>query len=462
MTSRLNPTVGLVILLLVHAVLVGGCGSHAASMVSVRESLMAGDTAQALDEFNHRKKKDSDLLYLLEHAYLLHLNGQWEESNRLFESAEQLSDELYTRSISRHAAALITSDNVLPYRGFFYELQLVQYYRALNYLAIDQPEDALVEARKANFSLEQYAGKEEGQATVRQNAFMHYMTGLIYESQGEVNDAIISFRDAYRLYNEQDSVSVPEWLDEDYYAAAEYLGLAEETTALIERRPTVGERSAAGDENNLVVLFELGFVPHLEAVDIILPIFESTNDEGDPWDRAGWYVDEYGTDIYSYAHGGRKLDRVLRFSIPRLVSLPPVVASCELLLPDGESVAAQPVIDLEAVARTEFENRLPGVLLRTIARAIAKEAARKGAKHEGGVVAGKLVNILNVATEQADTRSWILLPARVDLVKAAVPPGPQTLLARTMDAGGDVVDEWTVEIEARRGETQFISLRSFQ
>jgi hypothetical protein len=434
-------------------------------MVRVRESLIAGNTTQALEEFNKRKKKDSDLLYLLERGYLLHLNGQWEESNQVFERAEEVADDLYTRSISRHAAALVTSDNVLPYRGSFYELQLVQYYRALNYLALGQPDGALVEARKANYNLEQYAGAEEGSATVRQNAFMHYMTGLLYESQGEVNDAVVSFRDAYGLYSEPASVNpraAPEWLDEDYYAAAKHLGLAEETAALIERSPTVEERSAGGDENNLVVFFESGFVPHREAVDIFLPIYESDDDDPDHRDRADWYVDEYGSDIYSYSHRNVKLDRVLRFSIPRLVSSPAEVVGFELILPDGRLIAAEPALDLEQVARAEFNDRLPGILLRTIARAIAKELARKGAKGEGGTLAGALVNILNVATEQADTRSWIFLPARVDLVKAAVPPGTQTLTARALDGGGGVVDEWTVEVEARRGETQLISLRSFR
>lgn len=467
MILRLNQMAGLVTfaLVLAQALLLGGCASHSVTMVKVRESLIAGNTALALEEFNQQKKKDSDLLYLLERGYLLHLNGQWEESNLAFESAERRADELYTRSITRNAAALITSDNVLPYRGSFYELQLVQYYRALNYLALGRPDEALVEARKSNFMLEQYSGVEEGQATARRNAFMHYMTGLLYESQGEVNDAIVSFRDAYRLYNEQSAgnpMAVPEWLDEDYYSAAEHLGLTEETAALVARRPTVGERSAAGDENNLVIFFESGFVPHREPVDIILPFFEAGDDDSDPWKRANWYVDEYGSDIYAYKHPAVKLDKVLRFSFPRLVDSPAEVSRCELLLPYGKSVAAEQMIDLGAVAHAEFNDRLPGILLRTVARAIAKEVARKGAKDEGGVLAGAMVNIFNVATEKADTRGWDFLPARVDLVKAAVPPGPQTLVARAIDKGGAVVDEWTVEIEARRGDTQFISLRSFR
>ena len=70
-----------------------------------------------------------------------------------FEAAERRADELYTRSLSGEAAALLTSDLALPYRGTPCELQLIHYYRALNYLALDLPDDALVEARKANFSL---------------------------------------------------------------------------------------------------------------------------------------------------------------------------------------------------------------------------------------------------------------------------------------------------------------------
>ena len=135
--------------------LAAGCASHSLDMAAVRASLLAGDVPAAVQQFESRKASKSNLLYLFERGWILHTAGRWEESNQAFEAAEQRADELFTRSISREALALATTDLALPYRGMPYELQVVQYYRALNYLALGQPQEALVEARKANYLLQQ-------------------------------------------------------------------------------------------------------------------------------------------------------------------------------------------------------------------------------------------------------------------------------------------------------------------
>ena len=60
-------------------------------------------------------------------------------------------------------------------------------------------------------------------------------------------------------------------------------------------------------------------------------------------------------------------------------------------------------------------------MLKTVARALAKDAAREGAK-DADEGLGWLVNIVNVATEQADTRGWILLPGQFHMLKATAQP----------------------------------------
>jgi hypothetical protein len=453
-----------VVLLLAGAILLPGCASHSRDLAAVRASLLSGDVPQAVAEFEKQDGKDNDLLWLLERGYMLHLGGQWEESNQAFEAAELRSEELYTKSVSRQAAALLTSDLALPYRALPYELQMVQYYRALNYLELGLRDDALVEARKANQLLAELSEKDPDEAATRENAFLYYFTGLLYESEGEINDAIVSLRDADTTYasSRQDfGVTAPSWVGEDYFAAADYLGLEDETEKLVASDSTVVTRSRAHDENNLVVFFESGFVPYREAADITLPIFDTSGNKADPWDRATRYTHRYGSRIYTYRAGTVEVDHVLRFAFPYLVDPPSLLGYCELTLPDGQVLRAQPALDLGAVAHAEFQDRIPGMLLKTIARAFAKETARKQAKKQDTAL-GWVVNAINVATEQADTRSWIFLPRRIDLVKAAVPPGTDTVIARFRDFSGKILDEWTLEVTSAPGETQFVSVRSFQ
>ncbi len=462
--------------LLAACALLAGCAAHVADLAPVRAALLNRDVPTAVAEFEKGKHRNNDLLYLLEKGYLTHLAGRWDESNDAFEQAELRAEELYTRSLSQESGALLTSDLVLPYRGTPYELQMVQYYRALNYLQRGEPDEALVEARKANENLARYADKnekdEEGKAdeTLRQDAFLQYVTGLLYESEGEANDAAVAFRDAARHYRDDEAafgLRPPSWLAEDFYAAARRVGRDSEADSLAATDAELPMRSDAHGDANLVVFFETGFVPYRDAVDITLPIFASDAKSGDDDKNsvasvpATRYVDEYGDDIYAYRADRVHLDHVLRFAFPQLVDVPSSVRVCEMTLPDGGTARGERALDLAGVARTEFNRRLPKILLKTVARALAKEWTRKKAKKKDAVF-GWIVNSINVLTEQADTRGWIFLPGRIDVLKARIPEGQHTMAIRFLDDAGVAVEEGSLEVTIEKGRTTFASIRSFQ
>lgn len=465
-------------LLWVVALAIGtGCASHSHDLVLVRQALLEDNVPGALEEFEKQKERKSDLLYLLERGYMLHLAGRWQESNVAFEAAERRFEELYTKSFSRQAISLISSDLALPYRSTPFEMQLVQYYRAMNYMALGQPDEALVEARKANHILKSYEPGNDSAS--RQDAFLQYVTGLLYESQAEVNDAIVSFRESARLYETQQEEAgwpPPRWLNEDYFAAAEHLKLSNELDVLLQKDSTVATRATAHDGNNLVLFFEAGFVPFKEPVDITFPVFDDVDDDdGDKKDEkkkkkkrrarhnkvAGRYVHDYGDNVYSYRHNEVELDHFLRFSFPELVDAPRQVYSCELQLENGKIVGAVPAMNLAAISRQDFKDRIPGILLKTVARALVKEAARKTAKKEDEAL-GWLVNIVTSSLEQADTRGWIFLPGQIFMLKAHLKPGPQVLTMRFLGQDGAVIDEKTLDLDMAPNRVEFVSVRSFR
>mgnify|MGYP002063766491 CR=1 FL=1 len=63
----------------------------------------------------------------------------WFPAREAFAAAERLSDDLYTKSISEGAFSLISNDNAISYRARPYEMAMVPYFRALNYLALGLP-----------------------------------------------------------------------------------------------------------------------------------------------------------------------------------------------------------------------------------------------------------------------------------------------------------------------------------
>lgn len=447
---------------------IAGCATHSESLTKVRESLLAGQTEAAYREFVKKEKKD-DLLYLIERGYLAHEAGHYDTSNVYFDQAELLAEELYTKSISGELASLVTSDNVLPYRGYPHELVLIHYYRAFNYLKLGQRDEALVEARKANQRLSELQDEKEGKSTYKNDAFMQYFTAMLYESEGEHNDAVVAYRDAYRGYDDYAKlygVKPPPGLVSDLHASLSRIGAADEAGVLMELFPSLEKEAQLRMRANAVVLIETGFTPYLDAVNITIPVFDDKDSKyrgckGCEDEYAGVLVSRYGEDIYAWRRHDLTLDHVLHFSFPQMVDFPSEAHSVSISCSVGSSLPPTLVEPIDAIARKSFNERIPKLLLKTIARALVKEFARTRAKKEDKAL-GVLVNVLNVATERADTRTCLFLPKSIWMVPMELPPGDHTLEVLIRGRGGAEIERLPVKISAPKSGIAFARVRSFR
>ncbi|HZF67412.1 MAG TPA: hypothetical protein VEZ47_05215, partial [Gemmatirosa sp.] len=117
---------------------------------------------------------------------------------------------------------------------------------------------------------------------------------------------------------------------------------------------------------------------------------------------------------------------------------------------DGATMA---VGDVSRALAGDFRRDRPARLARLLARAALKRslAAQAGRKHEE---IGQLASLLASATEQADTRSWHLLPGTIEVVRLRVPAGTRPL---TASVGGRVVP--LGEVSVRAGAITFVGTR---
>ncbi len=429
---------------------------------------MQGDSNAAYREFSKKEKKD-DLLYLIERGYLAHEAGHYDTSNIYFDRAELRAEELYTKSISGEIASLVTSDNILPYRGYPHELVLIHYYRAFNYLKLGKVESALVEARKANQRLTQLQDEKEGKSTYKNDAFMQYFTAMLYDSEGEHNDAVVAYRDAYRGFDEYAKLygaKPPPGLVSDLHASLQRIGAVDEAGVLLERFPALEKESQLRMRTNAVVFVETGFTPYLDAVNITIPIFEekdsryrNCNDCEDEY--AAVIVDRYGNDIYAWRRRDLSLDHVLHFSFPMMVDFPTEAYSVEVVAPVGRAMPPTLAEPIDAIAKKSFNEKIPKILIKAVARALVKEFARTRAKKEDAAL-GALVNIFNIATERADTRSCLFLPNAIWMVQAELPPGTHQLDVIIRSRNGTEVDRMPVTITTRKDGIAFERVRSFR
>jgi hypothetical protein len=129
-----------------------------------------------------------------------------------------------------------------------------------------------------------------------------------------------------------------------------------------------------------------------------------------------------------------------------------------------ESIEARGVLveDVEGTALVTFEAEQKTILLRTVARALLKYLAHRSAKKKADFL-GDLVNLLNVVTERADTRSWETLPNQIFLVRMPLPAGTHDVTLSFLDeANRRVRTETLRDVKIYENGKTFLNYRTFE
>jgi hypothetical protein len=411
-----------------------GCSSYDRRSLVIRDAMMRADYETALDEVDKIDKSGSELLYCYEKGLILHERGEWVESNRLFERAEQVLDELYTRSITREVAAVTVSETIVKYRGDPFEAVMVNYYKLLNYLSLGEIEDALVECRRLNARLQMI--HDAGETYFVDDPFLQYLTGLVYERGGEWDNAGVSFRAAIEHSGApgDSSAVAPAWYYCDAAANAAALGDAGLARSYQAHAACDPPPAASG---RVAVLVEYGSVARKVETGFTVPIFEN-----DDCDESG-FTNELANRRGVVYDDPPEVKYWLRVALPALQIDPPApLRTVVRATPLGEGGRGEPVVveavcveDLDRLAARAFAEKEATVVLRAIARALAKYLAKESAD-DADEGLGVLVNILGVVTEVADTRSWTTLPRAIELARLDLEPGTYRVEAEVFDAAG--------------------------
>jgi hypothetical protein len=443
------------ILLLSGPLLLAACAPRTSHYAQIDQFVLQGNYDQALTVMNDNRDGYSDrdaALFLMEQGILAHYAGRYEESNRHLARAEIILEQLYTRSISKQAASFVINDNTIPYRGEDFEDAMLNLFMALNYVGLSQWEDALVEARKVDSKLNLINSRyEDDQKNVyKEDAFIRFLMGVLYEADGEINDAFISYRKAAEIfrsdYEPNYRVSAPAFLIEKMYLAAGALDFKQEMESIRQRYP----RIVAGiktDQSERAEVYCIHF-----------------NGKGPEKIEENWVA--VMPDGY-----------VLKVAYPKFQQRYYGIAEATIRLRDQQDERrytgrTELMEDIDAIARLNLKNRLGRIKAKAIARATSKYLATKATasyvkqqNQDYGAAAALLVqiagNIASAASEQADTRHWRLLPAQIRIGRLVLPPGVYAGQIDFTDKNGNVLstrDIKTFKIEA--GQTYFITHRT--
>jgi len=442
------------------------------NLISSENYLIA---AQKVEEQKEKAySKNERLLYYLDLGILYHLAGEYEKSNEYFEKAENTVDELFTKSISKEAASLLTSDYARPYDGEVFERILINVIRALNYLFLNQMDEALVEARKVDHKLSVYKNAYGGKLTYSEDAFVRYLMGMIYENSGELNDAFISYRNAlysYKSYAANYNTPAPPELYGDVVRVAKAMRFDDEIEELKKDFGQLKERKIKKGHGEIVLIHMNGLAPKKTEYTI-----QVAYGNGLVYVRSSEISTDEQADVNKALNiaGSIAADTNISIAFPKFEKRPFRIKSSSIEIEGrNESTETHLVENVEEIAIKDMEDKIGRIYARTVARAIIKytlayaggAGAGKVAEHFGGETVGKITGFLAKkafaaaasATEEADKRSWQILPAQFRIGRVILPEGSYTIHLILKDQYGNPVGRKTIrDVNVKDGKKTFL------
>jgi hypothetical protein len=366
---------------------------------------------------------------------------------------------------------------------------------ALNYLEMDDLQGALVECRRLDEVFRELDARYEDDGRYQEDGFIRYLSGLIYEAMGHMDDARVDFRLAVGAYEGRrgsetglptpsglewsldrredpwwpaDRTVIPDMAGESGGAEADPESAA---VAVPDTVPIPARTWTREPLTEIIVVIDSGWAPYKVEKSVEVPIHRAL--------------------VPEELRGRTNLAAFVKVAYPEFVSPPGAGVPFRAGVDDASGQydspqAAEKVQDLDALARQVLERRKAAVILRSTLRATAKQVALARAKHEReenrdkdsdkrpityvdpddgnlltaifGWLFENLATRAVAETEQADTRSWVLLPAEIWIARIPVEPGEYDVMVQALD-GSEPISVGRVSVS--RGEKAFRSARFF-
>ncbi len=401
-----------------------GCRTYATKTEAVRSAWTAGNVDRAVSEFTRRAESSdrrNEVIWRLEQGTALRVASQYRESTRAFEIAEERMAEYANRArvrVGAEAMAAATTPANLPYEGRAYDRIMAATYRALNHLALGEPEAARPALIRA-YQYQQDAVAENARRIERAqeeaassgNAAVIERTVESPQFQASI-DQVLAPAAALQPYAEYVNPFTV-WLDGIFFMAqAQDLSDLERARVSLQRALQFSpgnrfvredleacERLLRGEPHEPVtyVIFATGRAPVREQVRIDVPIlFANVSYIGTAWP-------------------------VLR---------PQAGHALTLGIEAGASrMTTELVASMDRVIARDFEDTKSALITRTLASTLAKGVAafvvNEAASQQDDAL-GALVRIATLAYQAsvniADTRTWTTLPKEFQVARMPTPP----------------------------------------
>ena len=267
---------------------------------------------------------------------------------------------------------------------------LVHVILALAYLLDGDVDGARVEMLQADVTMQEEA---DGDSHSGQMASARFLAGVIYELQGERDNAFISYNRAYNIMKAR-SEPIPDALQTGLLYLSKRQGRSDD----YKKFSAEFQREAEPQEPNegaWFVFYHDGVVSNKGETRI--SVFDA------------------------------EVDTMVSVVMPHYYPSNYYPTPLQLSLAD-KTAKTQVVENLESRAREDLEKENAKNLAAATVRAVAKYKMVQEAQSKGDLT-GVIMNLATVASEQADVRSWNMLPATIQVARLTAPADQALTLA---------------------------------
>jgi uncharacterized protein len=384
-----------------------------------------GDLTNAVVEATKTANKNANnkdaIIWRLEQGAVLRANGQYEDSNKAFDVAQEKIDDYAQKAkvrLGQETGALLSNQAELDYEGRAYDGIMLNTYKALNYLALGEPDkarpelirayqrqqDAVLDNQKRIEKVQDEAAKNKDSAAIQmaqndaglQSQIQNASTNLnhLKPYAAYVNPFTVYLDGLFFMTDEADNSD----LERAHKSFERVTQMAPDNGYLKEDLAMVnGLINGRPLPPTTFVIFETGCAPERGQIRISIPIFVAK-------------VSYIGAAFPKLEPQGNYSSRLT-------------------VTADGKDFGTALVSDMDSVIGLDFKNEMPIVITKTIAATVVKGVAAyaaNAAASQQSDWAGLLTQIgtaiYQAAVNIADERTWTTLPKQFQACHFPTPP----------------------------------------
>lgn len=386
-----------------------GCTTYTARMNDTGLYYYDGEYDRAreeLDELVDSSSNEDIFLFLLERGKVRLASGMYDSAIVDLQAAEQRFDEIEgTTSIGEAFGTALVSDASREYQPVAHEKILLNTYLMLSYLGAGDIEGAYVERNRVIRRLSEYIGRAEpGEELPLDVPFARYVSAVMYENEGKLDDARIEYDRVEDLYPE----AVP-WAPNSHMT-------------------------------EIVVLTEMGRAPVMISREI-RGYFQKANGQ-----TFGYFnlPGDAGQQVYPVSSAligdDSGFGTVFTFAFPEYVRMGRSALNAYPVVDGVEAGMAVTLDDFEDTAMEAFRRNLMSILIRSAVRTYVQLLLQNELDGDVGRIAAAVSKLFSMV-ETADTRSWQTLPSEMAVFRMEVEPGSHIVQMRYYDRNGTFMAE---------------------